>query len=79
MNCLSCRHMLFADHEGERVYRCGHDATSTLDSHEPAAVIARVNWFSDPDIRRPAWCPYQVEPLPTQKELFDDPLDAGLP
>lgn len=72
MNCLSCRHMLTVDCDSERIYRCGHDSMSRLDTNEPAAVIAKVNWSADPDVRTPAWCPYKTEPLPEPKSLFGD-------
>lgn len=74
MNCITCRHIVIQDWEHERIFRCGHDSMSELDSNAPAREITRRNFFSSPDITAPKWCPYldRLNVLPNQKTLFDD-------
>lgn len=68
MNCLSCRNLLTSDLEHGRVFRCGHDSMSVLDTNEPAELIYEVSWNSEHVCDfTPTWCPYKF--VPVQLEL----------
>ena len=62
MNCLTCRHLRLLDYLCGRLFICGHDSMSDIDSNGQARLIAELPWLSDETIgERPEWCPLRAE------------------
>ncbi len=57
MTCLSCPHLLIDNFTDCRVFYCGHDESSTLDTNERAAMITIMSFGEDRKLERPIWCP----------------------
>lgn len=59
MTCLSCPHLVIDTWSDHRVFYCGHDSESELDSNDRAVMITALEFGSDGKVDRPVWCPFQ--------------------
>ena len=64
MTCISCQNLIIDDGTECRVFYCGHDESSTLDTSECAVMITAIEFGEDRRLERPVWpvwCPIQHE------------------